>query len=168
LPLIRKAQGTIVFMASIGGRIGNPFMSPYSASKFGIEALGESLRGELLPWNIDVAVIEPGSIDTEIWGKGAETAAAQASKMPEEAQRLYGPQLTRFGELISETASRGIAPEKVARVVHKAIRSNKPKHRYLVGSDAKVAARLKGNLPDRTFQRVINGRLKMPTDVPAE
>jgi NAD(P)-dependent dehydrogenase (short-subunit alcohol dehydrogenase family) len=168
LPLIRKAQGTIVFMASIGGRIGNPFMSPYSASKFGIEGLGESLRGELLPWNIDVAVIEPGSIDTEIWGKGAETAAAQASKMPEEAQRLYGRQLSRFGELITETASRGIAPEKVARVVHKAIRSNKPKHRYLVGTDAKVAARLKGNLPDRTFQRVINGRLKMPTDVPAE
>jgi NAD(P)-dependent dehydrogenase (short-subunit alcohol dehydrogenase family) len=169
LPLIREAQGTIVFIASIGGRIGNPFMSPYSASKFGIEGLGESLRGELRPWNIDVAVIEPGSIDTEIWGKGAETAAAQASKMPDAAWRLYGRQLSRFGELITETASRGISPEKVARVVHKAIRSNRPRHRYLVGTDAKVAARLKGNLPERTFQRMLNGRLKMPTDdIPAK
>jgi NAD(P)-dependent dehydrogenase (short-subunit alcohol dehydrogenase family) len=166
LALIRQAQGTIVFMASIGGRIGNPFMSPYSASKFGIEALGESLRGELRPWNIDVVVIEPGSIDTEIWGKGAETAAAQQSRMPAAAQRLYGRQLSRFGELLTETASRGISPEKVARVVHKAIRSNKPKHRYLVGTDAKVAARLKRSLPDRTFHRMLHGRLKMPTDVP--
>jgi NAD(P)-dependent dehydrogenase (short-subunit alcohol dehydrogenase family) len=73
LPLIRKTPGTIVFIASIGGRIASPFMSPYNTSKFAIEALGESLRQELAPWGIDVAVIEPGSIDTPIWRKGAET-----------------------------------------------------------------------------------------------
>ena len=49
LPLIRKAPGTIVFIASIGGRIATPFMSPYNTSKFAVEALGESLRQELRP-----------------------------------------------------------------------------------------------------------------------
>jgi NAD(P)-dependent dehydrogenase (short-subunit alcohol dehydrogenase family) len=168
LPLIRKVPGTIVFIASIGGRIASPFMSPYNTSKFAIEALGESLRQELSPWEIDVVVIEPGSIDTPIWKKGAETIEDQFSKMPPNTKRLYGKQLKRMDEVLTETASRGIAPEKVAKVIHTAIRLDNPKHRYLVGRDAKIAARLKGNLPDRTFKKLIDRQVKMPTDVPAK
>jgi NAD(P)-dependent dehydrogenase (short-subunit alcohol dehydrogenase family) len=168
LPQLRKAKGTIVFIASIGGRVASPFMSPYNTSKFGIEALGESLRHELKPWDIDVAVVEPGSIDTEIWGKGAETMSERVSQMPEDARRLYGRQLSRFGEVLHETASRGIPPEKVAEVIHKAIAKDKPKHRYLVGRDAKIGARLKGTLPDRTFSKLAARQVKLPTDVPAK
>jgi NAD(P)-dependent dehydrogenase (short-subunit alcohol dehydrogenase family) len=168
IPLIRRAKGTIVFIASIGGRVASPFMSPYNTSKFAIEALGESLRHELRPWGIDVAVVEPGSIDTEIWSKGNEQLREQLGEMPEDARRLYGRQITRFGEVINETASRGIAPEKVAEVVHKAIGSESPRHRYLVGTDAKIGARLKGTLPDRTFSKLAARQMKMPTDVPSE
>src|SRR5512133_2945274 len=64
LPLIRKTPGTIVFIASIGGRIASPFMSPYNTSKFAIEALGESLSQEPAPWGVDEAGIGTGSIDT--------------------------------------------------------------------------------------------------------
>jgi hypothetical protein len=71
-------------------------------------------------------------------------------------------------EVLRETASRGIPPEKVAKTIHTAIRSENPKHRYLVGRDAKIAARLKGNLPDRTFTKLIGRQMKMPTDVPAK
>jgi hypothetical protein len=53
-------------------------------------------------------------------------------------------------------------------VVHRAISSDNPRHRYLVGTDAKIAARLKGTLPDRIFARLAGRRMKMPTDVPAE
>lgn len=168
LPQVRKAKGTIVFIASIGGRIASPFLSPYNASKFAIEAVGESLRGELLPWDINVVVVEPGSIDTEIWRKGTDTADDQIKQMTPAARRLYGKQLNRFIEVFGETGARGISPDKVAKVVHKAIRLNKPRHRYLVGTDAKVAARLKGNLPDKTFSRVAGRQAKMPTDVPAK
>jgi NAD(P)-dependent dehydrogenase (short-subunit alcohol dehydrogenase family) len=166
MPLLRQAKGTIVFIASIGGRVATPFLSPYNASKFGIEALGESLRAELKPWDIDVAVVEPGSIDTQIWAKGADTAAEQVEGLSPDARRLYGKQLVRFGEVLGETAERGIHPEKVAKVIHKAIRSDKPRHRYLVGTDAKVAARLKGTLPERTFSKLVARQTKMPTDVP--
>jgi NAD(P)-dependent dehydrogenase (short-subunit alcohol dehydrogenase family) len=165
---LRKGQGTVVFIASIGGRIATPFLSPYNASKFGLEAIGESLRGELKPWNIDVVVVEPGSIDTEIWAKGADTAEEQVKGLSPTARRLYGKQLARFGEVLNETASRGISPDKVAKVIHKAISSDNPKHRYLVGTDAKVAARLKGNLPERTFSKLLARQTKMPTDVPAK
>jgi NAD(P)-dependent dehydrogenase (short-subunit alcohol dehydrogenase family) len=168
LPLIRRANGTVVFISSIGGRVASPFMSPYNSSKFGIEALGESLRHELKPWEIDVVIVEPGSIDTEIWGKGQDAIRDRVSKMPADARRLYGKQLSRFGEGIRETASRGISPDKVAEVVHMAISSDNPRHRYLVGTDAKIAARLKGTLPDRIFARLAGRQMKMPTDVPAE
>jgi NAD(P)-dependent dehydrogenase (short-subunit alcohol dehydrogenase family) len=168
IPLIRRAKGTIVFIASIGGRVASPFMSPYNTSKFAIEALGESLRHELRPWQIDVAVVEPGSIDTQIWSKGNEQVRERLGELPEDARRLYGRQLTRFSEVLNETASRGIPPEKVAEVVHKAIASENPKHRYLVGTDARIGARLKGTLPDRTFSKLAARQMKMPTDVPAE
>jgi NAD(P)-dependent dehydrogenase (short-subunit alcohol dehydrogenase family) len=168
LPLIRKAKGTVVFVASIGGRVASPFMSPYNTSKFGVEALGESLRHEVKPWDIDVVIVEPGSIDTDIWAKGEETMRDRLSEMPAEARRLYGKQLARFGEVLRETASRGISPEKVAEVIHKAIGSDNPRHRYLVGTDAKIGARLKGVLPDRTFAKLAGRQMKMPTDVPPE
>jgi NAD(P)-dependent dehydrogenase (short-subunit alcohol dehydrogenase family) len=168
IPLIRRGRGTIVFIASIGGRVASPFMSPYNTSKFAIEALGESLRHELRPWEIQVVVVEPGSIDTQIWAKGNEQVREQVEEMPEDARRLYGRQITRFGEVLNETASRGIPPEKVAEVVHKAIASDNPRHRYLVGTDAKIGARLKGTLPDRTFSKLAARQMKMPTDVPSE
>ena len=168
IPLIRKAKGTIVFIASIGGRVASPFMSPYNTSKFAIEAIGESLRHELRPWAIDVVVVEPGSIDTEIWVKGNEQVRERLEEIPENARRLYGRQLARFAEVLNETASRGIPPEKVGEVVHKAIASDNPRHRYLVGTDAKIGARLKGTLPDRTFSKLAERQMKMPTDVPPE
>lgn len=168
LPLVRKAKGTIVFIASIGGRIASPFMSPYNTSKFAIEALGESLRTEVAPWGIDVAVVEPGSIDTPIWSKGAETIDEQTEGMSEDARRLYGKQLERMETILKDTADRGIPPQAVAEAIHDAISSDNPKHRYLVGRDAKIAARLKGTLPDRVFSKLAARQFKMPTDVPAE
>jgi NAD(P)-dependent dehydrogenase (short-subunit alcohol dehydrogenase family) len=168
IPLIRRAKGTIVFIASIGGRVASPFMSPYNTSKFALEAVGESLRHELRPWEIDVVVVEPGSIDTEIWAKGNEQVRERVEELPEDAKRLYGRQLIRFAEVLNETASRGIPPENVAEVIHKAIASDNPKHRYLVGTDAKIGARLKGTLPDRAFSKLAARQMKMPTDVPPE
>src|SRR5262245_57753910 len=166
IPMIRKAKGTIVLVASIGGRVASPFMSPYNVSKFGLEALGESMRHELKPWDIDVAVIEPGNIDTEIWKKADKSANASVARLSPTGKRLYGKQLSRMGEIIKEQDGSGISPDKVAKAIYNAISSDKPRHRYLVGTDAKMAAKLKGNLPDRTFHRMSSGRFKMPTDVP--
>jgi NAD(P)-dependent dehydrogenase (short-subunit alcohol dehydrogenase family) len=166
LPQLRRARGTIVNITSIGGRIASPFMSPYNGTKFALEALSDSLRNELRPWGIDVVAIEPGSIDTPIWAKAGETAAETQAEMPDEAKRLYGAQLEHFGNALQDTASKGIPPERVAQVIHKAIRLANPKARYLVGTDAKVAARLKGALPDRGFDRIVTRRMKLPKEAP--
>lgn len=67
LPLLRRARGRIVNMSSSGGLLALPFMGPYAASKFAMEAISDSLRVELKPWGISVSVVEPGAIATPIW-----------------------------------------------------------------------------------------------------
>jgi hypothetical protein len=74
-----------------------------------------------------------------------------------------------FGKsFIEDSSNRGIPPEKVGEVVHEAIRSDRPRTRYLVGTDAKVAARLSAALPDRVFDRMLRRQLRLPSDVPPE
>ena len=119
LPLIRRATGTIVFITSIGGLVATPFMSPYHAAKFGLEGVADSLRREVKPWGINVVIVEPGSIATPIWDKG--TDAFDGIKFPPEAKRLYGTQMEAMKEALVDTAERGIEPEKVAKVIAKAI-----------------------------------------------
>ena len=69
LPALRRARGRIVFVSSIGGRVAMAFTAPYAASKHAIEAIGDALRVELRSSNVQVALIEPGSVATPIWDK---------------------------------------------------------------------------------------------------
>ena len=78
LPAIRTARGRVVMISSMGGRVALPLTGAYHAAKFGLEAVGDSLRQELAPWGIKVVLIEPGSIDTPIWTSGEEDADGSA------------------------------------------------------------------------------------------
>ena len=167
LPLVRRARGKIVFITSIGGLIATPFMSPYHASKFGLEGMADSLRREVSPWGIRVVIVEPGSIATPIWEKGTDEFERAEPGMGPEAKRLYGAQMEAMKHAIRDTADRGIPPEKVAEVISKAISSSRPRTRYLVGTDAKLMRRVKGALPTRAFDRVMRRSLKLPGDAPA-
>jgi NAD(P)-dependent dehydrogenase (short-subunit alcohol dehydrogenase family) len=93
LPMLRKGRGRIVNIGSIGGRMATPFMGAYNASKFALEALTDSLRMELKPWEISVSIIEPGNIDTRIWEKGQDAADVLLEKLPKEGHDLYDPAL---------------------------------------------------------------------------
>jgi NAD(P)-dependent dehydrogenase (short-subunit alcohol dehydrogenase family) len=158
LPQVRRAEGRIVFLSSIGGRIAFPFGGPYHASKFATEAVGDVFRQELRPWGIEVAIVEPGSIDTPIWGRGQDKAAEIEARSPQTGL-LYGAAIEKFRRLIEETAERGIPPEKVAKAIAHALESGRPKTRYLVGLDAKVQARLKPLIPTRLFDRIVARQL---------
>ncbi len=154
LPQIRRAEGRIVFLASIGGRIAFPFGGPYHASKFATEAIGDVFRQELRPWGIEVAIIEPGSIDTPIWGRGQDKAEEIEAKSPQ-TNLLYGAALNKFRKVIEDTAERGIPPAKVAKAISHALESSRPKTRYLVGLDAQLQARIQPLIPTRLFDRII-------------
>ncbi len=160
LPQIRRAEGRIVFLASIGGRIAFPFGGPYHASKFATEAIGDVFRQELRPWGIEVAIIEPGSIDTPIWGRGQDKAEEIEAKSPQ-TNLLYGAALEKFKKVIEDTAERGIPPEKVAKAIAHALESSRPKTRYLVGLDAKVQARIQPFIPTRLLDWIVARQLNL-------
>lgn len=155
LPLIRAARGRVVFIASIGGRIAFPLNGAYHAAKFGIEAVGDVFRQELRPWGISVSIVEPGSIDTPIWERGAQNASEIEARAHPEQEALYGKAIASFRKVVQDLADRGIPPEKVAEAISHALESSRPRTRYLVGLDAKVQARLKVLIPDRVFDRIV-------------
>lgn len=154
LAQIRRAEGRVVFVSSIGGRIAFPFGGAYHASKFGTEAIGDVFRQELRPWGLRVAIVEPGSIDTPIWERGQRKAEEVEAKAPK-TDLLYGAAIEKFRKVIQDTAERGIPPEKVAKAIAHALESGRPKSRYLVGLDAKVQARIKPLIPAPLFDRIV-------------
>jgi NAD(P)-dependent dehydrogenase (short-subunit alcohol dehydrogenase family) len=155
LPLIRQATGRIVFVSSVGGRIALPFGGAYHASKYGIEAVTDSLRQELRPWGIEVAAIEPGSVDTAIWERGEQIADEVAMRTPAAQEELYGETIERFRAAVKRTAARGISPDRAAKAIAHALTARRPRTRYLVGLDARGQAFLSWLLPDRLRDRLV-------------
>ena len=155
LPLIRSAGGRIVFIGSIGGKVATMMLGPYCASKFAIEAIGESLRHELHPWGISVSVVEPGAIKTPIWDKGRQQVDRLERVLPEEARTRYARHLVAIRRSIEMQDRQGVSPDKVAAAVEQALFSRRPKTRYLVGTDARVQSALVRWLPDRPREAII-------------
>ena len=153
LPALRHARGRVVLMGSVGGRSALPFLGPYAASKHALEALADVLRVELAPWGIAVSIVEPASVKTPIWTKGAETADAIRAEIAPERASLYAERIDSFRRVALKRGP-GIDPEVVAKVVEHALTSARPKARYLVGRDAHLRAWIE-RLPTRLRDRVL-------------
>lgn len=163
IPLLRRAAGRVVFMGSIAGRVTIPFLGPYSVSKFALEAMADALRVELQPWGIHVSLIEPGSIATPIWTKGAVAADMLQAALPPSAVEDYGSAIHAIRKAAGEAARRGISPDVVARAVAHALTARVPKTRYLVGADARFRALMGQLVPDRLRDRLLTKALKLPS-----
>jgi len=154
MPILRRVPGRIVFVSSIGARTPLPFIAPYVGSKAAIVAIAISLRQELAEWGMHVSVVEPGTVATPIWEKGGEDTKRALEALPPDGRDYYGANLERGGEVTARIARLGIKPERVARVIEKALTSPRPRTRYLVG-DAWVQYAISRVLPDRAFDRVV-------------
>ena len=158
LPNLRSACGRIVNVGSIAGRSALPFLGAYAASKHALEAVTDALRIELRPFGIGVTVIEPGTIATPIWRKGAEEFQKLATELPQELWELYGERMTAFRDAAAAAGRRADPADKVAIVVEQALTAQRPKARYVVGRDARRRAlveRLPTGLRDRVYERVL-------------
>lgn len=156
LPLLRQATGRIINMSSISGLAASPFLGPYAASKFALEALSDALRLELRPWGIGVVLVEPGNIATPIWQKGLAFADQLEARMPPQAQEFYGPTFPFLRKML--TRSRGTPADVVAQVVEQALTVTHPQARYLVGNDARLRTWIE-RLPTRWRDGLIASRL---------
>jgi NAD(P)-dependent dehydrogenase (short-subunit alcohol dehydrogenase family) len=155
LPKLRATRGRIVNIGSVGGRNASPFLGPYSVSKYGVEAFTDSLRQELRPWGMQVAVVEPGAIATPMWDKGRQTANEYAEQLPSTGRELYGGAVLAMQRTTEQMARRAVPPEKVARAVEHALTARRARARYVVGLDARAQLALKALLPTRAMDGLV-------------
>ena len=150
-PTMRKNKyGKIINISSMGGKIWTKFGGWYHATKFAVEGLSDCLRMELAPFGIDVVVVEPGGIKTE-WGiiaannlKKTSQGGAYETLANEAADgmiKVYSGKLTE--------------PEKIAKVIKKAVIAKRPKTRYLTGFMAKPMVFTQKVFGDRVYDWVI-------------
>ena len=157
LPALRSARGRIVFLSSIGGKVAMAFTAPYAASKHAVEALGDALRVELHRSNVQVALVEPGSVATPIWDKGR--ADAERVVIPPDLLTEYGQVPAAMDKVLTETAKRGVPPDQVAETIERALTARRMRARYVVGRDARALLLARRLLPDHVFDRIIRRAL---------
>ena len=159
LPLIRRARGRILSTGSVSGFIVMPGLGPYCMSKHGMEAFSDALRRELRPWGIQVSLLEPGTIASEIWGKGLNDAETLLQHPPAGLVESYGPLLDSIRKIARESAERASPAEVVARDVVHAFTATRPRTRYCQGRDSGLQ-RWISRLPDRWGDAIIARFLK--------
>jgi len=142
LPIMRRqSRGYIVNVGSIGGVLGIPFQSMYSASKFALEGMSEALRMEVEPYGIRVVLIQPGNYHT---GFTANRVTAIKSDHASEYYDIFARSLS----VMEKDELDAPEPEEVARVIDRAISSDSPRLRHVVDpSIARFAPILKRVLP---------------------
>ena len=171
LPHMRAVgRGRIVTISSVGGRIATFGLSAYCSTKFAQEGFGESLDLEVQPFGIRSILIEPGIVKTSRWSVNRGNAA--------DALNPASPYHTMFvkHEALADrfVETRKTRQEHVAKAVHRALTSRRPRMRYVVGRPAWVAVALRGLMPDRLFEwiyfgtllrQINNGRASAPAGV---
>lgn len=153
LPGMReRRRGRIINMSSIAGKTAHPLMGPYSGSKHALEAVSDALRMELAEFGIQVVLIEPGFIPTNINRVSAELSALYVQNATASAYaRTYSGFLQMWKKVVDRSRSK---PEDCARVILQAIRADSPKARYLVTREAKISAAMKWLLSDRRMDQI--------------
>jgi NAD(P)-dependent dehydrogenase (short-subunit alcohol dehydrogenase family) len=152
-----QGAGRIVQISSLAGRIGVPFQGAYSASKFALEGLSESLALELRPFGVDVVIVQPGDHRSGFGGERRWSEGARESP-------IYGERARRAVAAMEESERNGPPPERVARLVARIVATRRPRLRYVCATPLErcglVAQRL---LPGRVFAQVVRAIYDGPT-----
>jgi len=141
LPIMRKQKfGKIIQLGSVAGHIAIPFQGFYSASKFAVAGLYESLRLELAPFGIQACVVEPGDTRTEF---------ADARIIAEQPMGAYQDAMIHAVSVMDYDERHGDNPEKCAKLILKLCRKKRIPTRVVVGLDYKLLCTAKVILPSR-------------------
>jgi NAD(P)-dependent dehydrogenase (short-subunit alcohol dehydrogenase family) len=166
LPHMRtQRRGRILMMSSVSGIITPPLHGPYSSSKHAMEGLSNALRLEMYPFGVEVILIEPGYIMTNLQNTAAELIEPYADKI------TAGPYAKIYsGAFAGATSARKkskTTAEDCARVMLKATEARKPKARYGVTPLANMVKWAKRLLPDSAIDSIIRRRYGIVRDRPS-
>jgi NAD(P)-dependent dehydrogenase (short-subunit alcohol dehydrogenase family) len=153
LPAMRAQRaGHIIMVSSVSGLHGSPIVSSYSASKHALEGWSESLRLEVGSLGIKVALVEPGSYETDIWTRNAH--------LGERVSDPNSPNLARsqrMREAVRKRKKRD--PIEVAQLIAHIAQNPNPRLRYLIGTDARVQMLFKNILPWKWHEKLVSRAL---------
>ncbi|MCC8930040.1 MULTISPECIES: SDR family NAD(P)-dependent oxidoreductase [Nocardiaceae] len=166
LPFLRRSHGRVVNISSVGGKVAMGTYGAYAGAKFALEAVSDALRREVAPHGIQVVVVEPGGVKTEMTGHGIERARAFVEEMSLEQRQHYGALMQAIMNQATAFTETGVSSDAAAVIIAKAVTTRKPKTRYTIGRDAAMLTRLARILPDRTLDRVAAANLRphFPTE----
>lgn len=157
----RRGSGIIANVTSLGGTMTFPFFGAYNSTKWALEGISEGLWHELKPFGIRVKAIEPGFVETAIWGKAfaaaPPTGTAPADVGGEDATSPYAAYLQsmqRFEASITKRTS----PEECALEIAAAIDDESDRLRYPVGAYARPFVRARRLVGAQRMMRFFHDR----------
>jgi NAD(P)-dependent dehydrogenase (short-subunit alcohol dehydrogenase family) len=149
---LKGPPGRIVMISSVIGKTAFPLTGAYSAAKFGLEGMSESLRRELMIFGVDVIIVAPGAVVTPIWEKANAVDVARYDKT------AYASVLAQAKNYMMSVGKKGLPPERIGEAVRIALTVRRPKTRYTVAPNP-IQTFLLANLPKRVVDAMIAGRL---------
>ncbi|PRQ07541.1 SDR family oxidoreductase [Enhygromyxa salina] len=142
LPAMRERRhGRVINVSSVAGRSAIPAHSAYCASKFALEGWSESLRYELVPYNVFVSLVEPGMFPTEIFGRNQVRPSSSAATDQQQPRAVHA-RVRAALELDTQRLQTLLSfadPDRVAGVIANVALAARPRLRYPVGIDAWLA-----------------------------
>ena len=154
LPGMRKqGSGVIVNVSSVAGRVAAPLNGLYSASKWALEALSESLKYEIGHFGIRIHIVEPGGVETPFGDNRRLVGAAAGEESP------YAEMVTQWEAAGQRLAPDGAAqPDAVASIIVDAIESG-DKFRYPATQDAEFVLSARKAMTDEQFEQAMRQQL---------
>jgi NAD(P)-dependent dehydrogenase (short-subunit alcohol dehydrogenase family) len=164
LPRMRAQRwGKIVNVGSMGGRLSFPGAGHYHATKHALEAISDALRFELRGFGIDVVLLEPGLITTE-FGETATGSMTGISSAAEDPYARFNATVGAVTKGAYEGPMRllGAGPERVAKVIERAISRRNPPPRITITPSAKLTIGMRRLMPDRVWDAAMRRQFPQP------
>ncbi|MGD0455289.1 MAG: SDR family NAD(P)-dependent oxidoreductase [Solirubrobacteraceae bacterium] len=169
LPKMRAQRwGKIVNLGSMGGRLTFPGGGYYHATKHALEAISDALRFELRGFGIDVVLLEPGLITTD-FGEAAtasmaDIGMADASDSPQDPYAHFNATVgaVTAGAYDGPMRRLGAGPERVAKVIERAITRRHPPARITITASAKLSIATRRLLGDRAWDAAMRAQFPQP------
>jgi len=164
LPKMRAQRwGKIVNIGSMGGRLSFPGGGHYHATKHALEAISDALRFELRGFGIDVILLEPGLITTE-FGEAATASMADVELTGDDPYATFNTTVGAVtkGAYDGPMKLLGGGPDRVAKVIERALKRRHPPARITITPSAKVTIAMRRVTPDRLWDAAMRSQFPQP------
>lgn len=155
----RRGWGRIVNVGSMGGEFTTPLGGAYHATKYAVEAISDALRFEAQPFGVDVALVQPGPVQTAL-------ATSTVASLRADSDSPYLAQMEGFRRVSEASMAAGSAgvlgAEEVAAVILAAVQVERPETRYKVGAVAEQMTSTRRRLSDREWDALFRQQFGLP------